>query len=686
MPTGIDSNASETSTRSFVIRLGNTVAWLAAGAMLLMMLWLAGRPIGTPDIWFHLKAGEMYLHQGLWPKTDPTLFTGLPDGPVQHEWLFGVFAYLVQRAGGFAALRIVHALMVWATLWLVAWLFRSGTKSWSLSALATATFLVLSYPRLEQFRPDLWSIPATLLIYRVLLRDRRLSRRRVLACVALFWVWCNAHSLASLGLLLLGAGALGVALELAILSSTLEAPAAVRGAARARLATLAAAIALLSLVGLVHPRGPRQLFTFFYSSVDTAIWRIDDEWHAFDPFVPGPPNNSATLPPLGWALADLALLSFAAAVVLRMRALKRQLSVEQLLRFDPALFMVATASCAALLISVRFLWLGFFPLLYALRACKPSALRSAPAALCGAFATSALLCLWPGIGRFASHAGETPRVLSTYLQTPFDRHSVADEGVQFLRETAVSGRIFSPYEIGAYLGYCLAPRVRTFIDSRTEHYSAQVFDEWATVTAGGVMPDGRDYLRVLDDRQVDFFFGVGPPGYSYAVTYTLARLERVPGWLLVFRNAGQAIFLRDLPRNLGNLERIQRYYERLKIPFDAKHGLDVAQVIANRLDWAIEQRVVPRNIMALVGQAQSGSTAQRRAAATRLADALFVAGDFRGAAQQANAVLANRVDAQAATIALAALTRAGDAAAAQALFERLLREHGSEPWMQRFRH
>ena len=42
------------------------VAVVACGCLSLLVLWATGRPLATPDLWFHLKAGETYLQQGLW--------------------------------------------------------------------------------------------------------------------------------------------------------------------------------------------------------------------------------------------------------------------------------------------------------------------------------------------------------------------------------------------------------------------------------------------------------------------------------------------------------------------------------------------------------------------------------------------------------------------------------------------
>ena len=68
--------------------------------------------------------GEVYWLEGLWPAADPMLHTALPEAPIQHEWLFGVSVYALERALGFYGLRVVHTIAVALIIWLVFSMFR----------------------------------------------------------------------------------------------------------------------------------------------------------------------------------------------------------------------------------------------------------------------------------------------------------------------------------------------------------------------------------------------------------------------------------------------------------------------------------------------------------------------------------------------------------------------------------
>lgn len=660
-------------------------AWLACAALALPILLVVGAPLSTPDLWFHLKAGETYLHQGLWPKHDPMLFTGLASGPVQHEWLFGAFAYLCEQALGYQGLRVVHVAMVLAILGLVAWLARSAARDWPVACAVLSAFLVLAYPRLTQFRPDLWTIAAVCLVQALVLAPPEgPTRRRLAAMAGVQLVWANAHSLAAIGLALTAAALLGASFQRGILEQASDVDQALLARTSTRIRRLAWALPVLAVAGLIHPRGAAQTLTFFSSSAETAIWEVEDEWSAFDPFSHAANPKPVSL--LTWLLADAVLLGFGALVAVRLRALRARAARAELERLDPPAFITATAACGAILISVRFLWLGLFPLLYLAAALSSVATRRPRPVAVAAIAASALLAalIWRPGGLSAS-ASDIPHEPARYFATDVNRPRFADRAAQFLRDVEAEGRLFNPYELGAYYGYTLAPRLRTFIDSRTEHYGADVYEEWATITWRGVHADGRSSLQLLDDRRVDFFLGVGAPGYGYSLPYTLAHLDAQPGWLRVYRNAGQVVYLRDLPRNLRNLERVEELYGAVNVPFDRARGLDVGLVIERKPAWAVQEQLVSREFYALRARARQATGAERGAQLVKLADMRFVAGDYGGAARDVReAMQLGASGPRPAEILIAALQRSGELEAAQVVLRELARVHGAEPWARAF--
>jgi hypothetical protein len=604
------------------------IAAAACLAMAVLLLYLAGRPLDTSDMWWHLAMGEVYANEGPWPDGDPLLHTAHADAPIQHEWIFGVALHGIERLGGFYGLRAAHAVTVAAVLWFAYALFRRragpGSTALAGACLATCVFITLSWWRLFQLRPDLLSIAATLLLYHLLLAaPEPPSRGRIAAAALLMGVWANAHSLFAVGLALLVAALLGLALQ-SLLGRTVHLPG--EDGTPLRVRRLLEALALGSLISLLNPRGVSQHLTFFTSSRDAAIWFVRDEWTHFAPFRWGHYAGSS-VSFTSWLVADVLLVLFLLGSAAALIAHLRRPSRAALERFDPVLFGLSLAAIAAIGVSVRFLWLAFFPLLYLLQLVR---LAPAPAALpwAASAACVALLAAFPSVSGFERDAARP----SAYLARPYSPAGYDVQSARFLASTGVEGNLFNDYGQGGFLGYWLAPKLRSFIDSRTEHYSAAVYRDYSRVNRQIGGRPGWSFLDVLDKYRVDFFLGSGLPSQrdlSDRAAYTTAHLERAPGWLLVFRTVDAAIYLRRGERNRANLERIAAWYEREGVPFDRERGLDVAAVIEARPDWAIQHQMLPRRYQVLQQHRLDPDPERRFAALDGLGAAYAALGAYR---------------------------------------------------------
>ena len=349
----------------------------AAGVILALavagLLVLVGAPIATSDFWFHAKIGETYATEGPWPEAEPLLHTAHEDAPVQHEWLFGVGVYALERAVGLQGVRVAHVLVVAAILWLVGSLFYRESGSKALAFALTLVFIALAWRRLIQFRPDLVSIPAAFLLFRLLLESGATpSWRRVGWGCALCVVWANAHSLFGIGPALLVAALLGVALH-AVLARWVNDPALPAGGESGprsdwQLARrLGAALILICVTTLANPRGLAQHLTFFSSSADFGIWMIADEWSPFTPFDFAALARGNMTSWLAWLLADAIMLGWILAVVWGGGRFLLLRSWQSLRRFDPVLLGLGLSGIVATLVSVRFLWMLCFTLLFVSR-------------------------------------------------------------------------------------------------------------------------------------------------------------------------------------------------------------------------------------------------------------------------------------------------------------------------------
>ncbi|MGI9592077.1 MAG: hypothetical protein ACR2P8_11965, partial [Myxococcota bacterium] len=361
------------------------------------MLWLTGRPIATDDLWWHLALGEAYAEHGLALAEDP-LFHTAPDQPtVPHEWLFQVAVHGLHRGLGFQGLRVVHVLLVAGILvWSFA-LFRRAAESVAAAALASAVLIALSWYRLFQFRPELLSLLAILALYAlVLARDEPPGRARLAAALGLLVVWVNAHSVFAVGLALLFAAALGVALEAALAQVT---PGAQDPARRLRLRRLALLLVLGALATALNPRGFAQHATFFTESASGDIWLLRDDFLSWNPF--RPVRNNAALRFYSWLVADGLLLVFLATAASGALRWLRERSPAALRALDVPHLALAAAGLAAMLVAARFHWLALFPLLYLLRALRLRAsepTRAAWAWICAGTCVVVSLSFPRGVG------------------------------------------------------------------------------------------------------------------------------------------------------------------------------------------------------------------------------------------------------------------------------------------------
>jgi hypothetical protein len=71
-----------------------------------------------PDLWWHLRTGELILRDGL-PRQDTFSFTVTGREWITHEWLTQVFMWGAYRAGGFAALNLAFTAVMALAFWLV---------------------------------------------------------------------------------------------------------------------------------------------------------------------------------------------------------------------------------------------------------------------------------------------------------------------------------------------------------------------------------------------------------------------------------------------------------------------------------------------------------------------------------------------------------------------------------------
>jgi hypothetical protein len=585
---------------------------LSVGAIALLLLVAVGQPLVAPDSWLHLALGRAYASEGPWLSEDPILFTA-PGPPAPTAWLAGLALHAIELAGGFHALRIAHVALVAGILCLAWSLLRSASGSAVVASLGTGLFVALADYRLVQLRPDLVTILAALLLYRLLLeRPVPASPRRIALAALLFAVWVNSHAGFLLGLVLV-ATVVGSLLLAGLLRG--------RGwpePDRARVGSLALALLVGALATLANPDLLDPHLAYLAAGEATpALDFVEDEWRPLDLLAlprPGVPPS-----PLGWAIAWGMLVATASIGV---AATRRSGSGVDGRRdaIDPPLLALAAISLVAMLVAVRFSWLGIFPLLLIGKRVSPW-LDGGDLRLLAPAAVAALLV--PGylrLGDWPVVSQSVPPRLASYAD-PYNAALYHANAAWMLRDAGLRGRLFNRYEDGSFLGYWLAPELRVFI-AGSLNFAPDLIDRYAALNQRRGLADGTRFEEILDSFELDLFIGIGPPGVATDARRrrdTITHLERAEGWKPIFRSVRTGVWLREDERNDANLERVACYYAREGVPFDPVRGFDPEPVFRRAPAWAIEHGVVPADFADLERRATSGApnaTSRGRLAAT----------------------------------------------------------------------
>jgi tetratricopeptide (TPR) repeat protein len=617
-----------------VRRAPGCIASLGIAALLVMLVYLVGRPVGTDDVWWHLALGERYAEQGVHLEADPLLFTA-EQPPAPAAWLFDVTLHGLERSVGFQGLRVFHVGLVLGILALAYGLFRRESGSHSAACLALAALIGVAWYRFIQLRAALFTILAVLWLYALLSKDERPSWGRVAAAAALIGVWANVHAAFLLGPLLLFAALLGTGLREALIRWGRARPASDLSGltSNASLAGRLAAVLLLGLAAtLLNPQGIGQHLAFVNPVPSPDLSHVSDDWMPFNPFMFG--DVRTRLGPLVWCITDaLLILVPLLAVVAGLRFL-REPTRRNLHAADPVLFGLAAASCVAILAAIRFQWLLVFPLLFVMRAgrawwsqaqLRGPWLRLAPALGCAALVPAFAFCSSSAPGGFGA-----PNRVSDYVKLSFSTGKYYSHSVWFLRDAALEGRLWNDYFMGGYLGYWLTPKLRCFVNGTLNFPPDVGVDFWAIREQRGVRP-GESYLDVLDRRGVDLAIGVGLPvarDPRLAPLYTTGLLEGAVGWIPVFRDVRSAVYLRLDAANRANLERVAQYYAGQGVPFDRTRGFDPLAALRAEPAWAMQHGIAPSDYGDILRAERSRNRPLRTRALGRLAGLYSALGSY----------------------------------------------------------
>jgi hypothetical protein len=483
-------------------------AWLRPAILVLAGLLLAGlfsTEIDDSDFWWHLKTGEYILQHHALPVPDPFSYTTqVPseayagEGIVRrfnltHEWLAQVLWYGVYRAGGFAGLVLLKALLLAGACGVTGLLAarRSGSFYGGLAAAAAAASVA---PWFAADRPALLTFLLAV-VFLLILEERR--RFWLLPPLAL--VWANCHGGFFIGLVVLGAH---VAEALYLRWRKRPAP------DDRRLYAVAALAAAATFFNPNHWRIFEVLLRYRESPITHSLveWRPPGLWsqpYAFD------------------------ILLYASAAVLFVARRKVRIADWLLYAAFAAAALAAFRNVMLFALFAPILIAAYFPV----RRSWPQFTGYAALALLAA-------SLGAGIAR------------GRVFQLRVAGWSLPSGAANFIESRNIAGPIFNTYEQGGYLIWRLWPRRRVFIDGRA--LNEAVYQDYRRILYnigddGGEMRGPRMEALAryhIGAIVINGFFHTTGRIYPLAV----ALMNSPEGeWKLVYHDPAAMVFLRNPP-------------------------------------------------------------------------------------------------------------------------------------------
>ncbi|MGH9510765.1 MAG: hypothetical protein ACRD2U_01375 [Terriglobales bacterium] len=467
---------------------------------------LAARNVTDPDVWWHLRTGQLILQNHAVFRADPYSFTKFGQPWINHEWLSDILIFSIYRAAGWTGLIASFAAVTTGTFMLVFARCDGGPYL----ASAFAVWAAIASVPFWGVRPQTFSLFFASLF--LVLMERSYSRPILLWYTPpLMLIWVNLHAGYGIGIAFLALFLLGDLVNIAVGAAEWK-------QSRDRLKRLGLALALCLALVPLNPYGRQMYWYPLQTAHSRSIQAYIAEWLS--------PNFHQ-----GMYVASLLLMLaiFAGAAVS-----PRRLSSTDLL-------LLATTMWAALH-SARLI-----PIYAIVAAPILSRLVFACVRESGRFSESAPTTVqWPG-RQILNGTVLAAFLLFGFLkihavvknQAEVEKSAFPFSAVSFLRTNRLPKSLFNDYNWGGYLIWQLYPEYRVCIDGRADLYGDTFMDRFATV----YHISGASWHSTLNDWGAETV--LVPPDAPI-----VGALRLLPEWRKVYGDAQAVIFLKaEAPPN-----------------------------------------------------------------------------------------------------------------------------------------
>lgn len=252
------------------------ISRLIAALVLIATLTMAVRVPTSPDMWWHLRCGEVQWQTRSILRADIFSHTAAGRPWINQSWLPQVAMYGLYALGGFGALALAVAAMVTLTFGLLLVDMHAESRYAHFARAAVLLWAAISSGPLWAARPHLVTLAMTA-AWVYILDQRQIWRQRsrlLWLLPLLMLLWANSHGGYIMGFVLLAAEAGGEIVD-AIWRRRFENLGAQLGPA--------AGVALLCLLAaLLNPQGMRLLLFPFQTLTSSAQQGVIAEWASPD--------------------------------------------------------------------------------------------------------------------------------------------------------------------------------------------------------------------------------------------------------------------------------------------------------------------------------------------------------------------------------------------------------------------
>ncbi len=468
-------------------------------------------PLRDFDIWFHLKAGEIFLQKGI---IHYDVFSHSAQGRewFPYEWLYQVIVYFIQQFLGIEAIKYFNAGLVTLMIFFLYKIFKDIFKSDVLPAICVCLFFFSSIYEFFTARPHILAYTFLIIVIYLIFLYLVKNRNLLWISIPITWAWANMHGSIFLDIALFGAYAIIALIYFHLYKDK---------AWLKKSKTLALYMVGVAIVSILPPIGFTQykLLWIFYQH-RTLISQYIGEWT--------PLSADQT----GFTIYTITAVIVFGIWLLTIWSTKKFREILLLLPLLPFPFIayVATRNVVLGYITMSIL------LIWSLSQIHPNKLSGLLKAVFFTFIIGfSLFSIWL-IGY------KHTIILSQKLYYP-------TQAAGFIKDH-LKGNMFNEYGYGGYLLYRLYPEQKVLFDGRTDIYLCCEIPDTMEMAKKKNLSDA-EYKKLLD-RFWD----------KYHISFVVARTEKNtilrkmtriltddPNWSLVFWDDVSQIFVRHDGKN-----------------------------------------------------------------------------------------------------------------------------------------